>query len=94
MPLQSDRGSVLTSQRFAHELYCLLSAPQAMDRHGLALERKPEVARAVTDGVAPSLRLLQGLLAPQMPADVLREHTNSASSSFGGVGHACCRCFR
>ena len=63
---------------------CLLP-PQAMDRHGLALERKPEVARVVMDSVAPALRLLQDLLALPMPAGVLHEQANATSAPFGGA---------
>lgn len=71
---------------------CCLPALQAMDRHGLALERKPEVARVVMDDVAPALRLLQGVLAT--PPDVPNQHTNSASAPFGGVPDAQRSCIR
>jgi hypothetical protein len=64
-----------------------------MDRYGLALEQKPEVARVVMDGVAHALRLLQGLLPPIEPRDVLREQTNSTSAPFGGTRFACYCCF-
>lgn len=71
---------------------CLLPAPQAMDRHGLALEQKPEVARVVMDDVAPALRLLQGMLALPTSVDIRHQPTNSTSAPFGGTRDACCRC--
>jgi hypothetical protein len=80
----------VASTESAHSQCCLLPAPQAMDRHVLALERKPEAARVVMDGVAPALRLLQGLLAPPTLADVPAQQTKSTSAPFGGVQDACC----
>jgi hypothetical protein len=60
----------------------LPAASQAVERHGLALERKPEVARVVMDDAAPALRLLQHLL---MPSTLPQAHMNSTSTPFGGV---------
>jgi hypothetical protein len=63
-----------------------------MDRHRLALERKPEVARVVMDDVSPALRLLQGSLVLPTPADVPAEQANSTSAPFGGAQDAYCCC--
>ena len=59
----------------------LPAASQAMERHGLALERKPEVARVIMDDVAPALRMLRHQVSP----DLSQAHMNSTTAPFGGA---------
>lgn len=61
---------------------------QAMDKHGLSLERKPEVARVVMDGLGPRLGNLRRLLFPPKPTDVPKKTMHTVSAQFGGAADA------
>lgn len=56
-----------------------------MDRHGLKLERKPEVARVAMDGLAPRLGNLRRLLSPPKAGDAPRKAMHAVSAQFGGA---------